>query len=104
MRILALTVVFLAVAGVIGVGVTAVVGDEAAAVPAKTIASETPPAEAMPVRPLLPMPTEPDTTGGPTSLRQASSDAPLLIAAFYWLLLAGVAVRRIVVQREQLAI
>ena len=103
MRILALTLVFLAVAAVVGIAVTAVAGDEAEAIPAKTIASETAPAEAMPVRPLLPMPTETNATGGATSLRQASSDVPLMIAAIYWLLLAGVAVRRVVVQREQLA-
>jgi hypothetical protein len=96
-------VMLLAVAGAVGIAVTAVAGDDAEAVPAKTIASETAPPEAAPVPPLLPMPAAVDTANGATSLQEASSDAPLLIAAIYWLLLAGVAVRRVAGQREQLA-
>ena len=96
----------LAVLGVVGLAVTAIAGDEAEAVPAKTIASETPPADATPARPLLPMPTATatDSAGGTSPLRPASSDAPLMIAAIYWLLLAGVALRRVVAQRRELAI
>jgi len=98
----------LAVLGVVGVAVTAVAGDEAEAVPAKTIASENPPADASPVRPLLPMPTATatatDSAGGTSPLRPASSDAPLMIAAIYWLLLAAVALRRVVAQRQELVI
>ena len=94
----------LAVFGVVGVAVTAIAGDEAEAVPAKTIASATAPPETAPAPPLLPMPTAVDTSSSGTSLSDAvSSDAPLLIAAVYWLLLAGVALRRIITQREQLA-
>ena len=106
MRILALTVMLLAVLGVVGVAVTAVAGDEAEAVPAKTIASESPPADAMPARPLLPMPTATptDSAGGTSPLQQASSDAPVMIAAIYWLLLAGVALRRVAAQRHELVI
>jgi hypothetical protein len=94
-RILAFTVVLLAVVGVVGIAVTAVAGDEAEAVPAKTIASETAPPEAVPTRPLLPMPTAVDTATSATPLREASSDAPLLRAGFYWLLLGCVAIRRV---------
>lgn len=104
MRRLAVTVVLLAVLAVIGIAVTAFAGDDAEAVPARTIASETAPPEAAPAPPLLPMPTAVDTAPGGTPLREASSDAPLVIAALYWLLLAGVALRRIVAQREQLAV
>ena len=98
MRILALTLVLLAVVGLVGIAVTAIAGDEAEAVPAKTIASETTPSEAMPVRPLLPMPASVDTAAS-APLREASSDAPLVMAALYWLLLGGIAVRRVRHQR-----
>jgi hypothetical protein len=103
-RILALTVVLVAVAGAVGIAVTAVAGDDAEALPAKTIASETAPPDAAPVRPLLPMPAAANTATGATPLREASSDAPLLIAAIYWLLLAGIVLRRIAARRELLAI
>ena len=95
MRILALTLVLLAVLGIAGITVTVLTGEEAEAVPAKTIASETAPADPMPVRPLLPMPTAVDTATSATSLREASSDAPLVLAALYWVLLGAVAVRRV---------
>ena len=104
MRRLALIGVLVAVAGLAGIAVTVVAGDDAEAVPAKTIASATAPPEAAPAPPLLPMPRAADTGTPAWPLREASSDAPVLIAALYWLLLAGIALRRIVAQREQLAI
>jgi hypothetical protein len=103
-RILTFTVVLVTVLGIVAIAVTAVAGDEAEAVPAKTIASATAPPEAAPAPPLLPMPRAVDTSTPAWPLREASSDAPALIAALYWLLLAGIALRRIVAQREQLAV
>src|SRR5215210_1428533 len=97
-------VVLVAVSGAVGIALTTVAGDDAEAVPAKTIASETAPPDAAPAPPLLPMPTAVDTASSATPLREASSDAPLLIAAIYWLLLAGIVLRRIVARRELLAI
>jgi hypothetical protein len=58
------------------------------------VRSSSTPAFAEDAPPLLPVTQTPGATVANEPLRRASSDEPLLIAAFYWLLLGGVALRR----------
>jgi hypothetical protein len=85
-RILAVISLVVMLACAFGATATVFAQDDVMSAPTPAFAEDAPP--------LLPVTQTAGATVGNEPLRRASSDEPLLIAAFYWLLLGGVALRR----------